>query len=82
MHHTPKGLTGKPALVVRHDSSLSEFNDLKNFTSKLFFSVLMKLLNVIKCCAAVKNDALFTDLPYPKGQKGTGKLVMCLLNYL
>lgn len=42
----------------------------------------MKLLNVIKCCAAVKNDALFTDLPYPKGQKGTGKLVMCLLNYL
>lgn len=42
----------------------------------------MKLLNVIKCYASIKNDTLFTDHPSPKDQKGTGKLVMCLLNYL
>lgn len=42
----------------------------------------MKSLNVIKCYATVKNNTLFTDLPSPKDQKGTGKLVMCLLNYL
>lgn len=51
-------------------------------TSKLCFLGLMKLLNVIKCSAAVKNDALFTDFSSPKDQKGTGKLVMCLLNDL
>lgn len=51
-------------------------------TSKLFFSDLMKLLNVIKCSAAVKNEALFAELSSPRDQKGTGKLVMGLLNYL
>ena len=63
--------------------SCSEFNDMKDLnTSKLCFLGLMKLLNVIKCSAAVKNDALFTDFSSPKDQKGTGKLVMCLLNDL
>lgn len=42
----------------------------------------MKLLNVIKCSAIVKNEALFAELPSPRDQKGTGKLVMGLLNYL
>lgn len=42
----------------------------------------MKFLNIIKRYATVKNNTLFTDLPSPKDQKGTGKLVMCLLNYL
>lgn len=72
LHRHPKGLTGKPALAVRQiRSSHSEFNDLKNSTtSKLFFSVLMKLLSVIKCYVAVKHNGLFTDLLSPKDQNG------------
>lgn len=42
-------------------------------TYKLFFLGLMKLLNVIKCCVAVKKNALFTELASPEDQKGTGK---------
>lgn len=38
--------------------------------------------NIIKCYAAVKNSMLFTGLLSPKDNKETGKLVMCLLNYL
>lgn len=81
----PKGFGRKASFrCERRCVSCSEFNDVKNLnTSKLLFIlVLMKFLNVIKCYASTKNDTLFTDLAFSKDQKGTGKLVMHLLNYL